>query len=300
MPETAGAGPPTAAAAGPRPAPSPRQRLRAAVGGGGPVVVPLTLDPLTARLCRSLGFGAGYLSGGALGYQYAVSEALLTLTELADACRRMTVRADLPIVVDGGVGFGDPVHVQRAMWEFEAAGAAAVELEDQVAPKRVSHHRGVEHLVPVGEMVDKVAAAVEARRDPDFLIIARTGAVRHEGFDAAIDRLRAYRAAGADVLLLFPTNDDEWGRAPQLLDAPLAAMVAADTPLPAGWPMVIDPFTGQVLAYAAVRDAYARLRSEGTSGHHLRDLMAIYKELPDMAGLEELYDLERRTTEPGT
>ena len=277
-----------------------RQRLRAAIDGGGPVIVPLTLDPLTARLCQSLGFGAGYLSGGALGYQYAVSEALLTVTELADACRRMTVRSELPIVVDGGVGFGDPVHVQRAMWEFEAAGASAVELEDQVAPKRVSHHRGVEHLVPVEEMVDKLAAAVEARQDPDFLIIARTGAVRHEGFDAAIERMRAYRSAGADVLLLFPAHDEEWRRAPELLDAPLAAMVSADTVLPPGWPLVIDPFTGQVLAYAAVRDAYTRLRSEGTSGHAVRDLMAIYRELPGMAGLEELYDLERRTTEPGT
>lgn len=280
--------------------PTPRQRLRAAISEGGPVLAPLTLDPLTARLCQSLGFGAGYLSGGALGYQYAVSEALLTITELADACRRMTTRSDLAIIVDGGVGFGDPVHVQRAMWEFEAAGAAAVELEDQVAPKRVSHHRGVEHLVPPEDMVAKIRAAVEARRDPDFLIIARTGAVRHEGFDAAIGRMRAYREAGADVLLLFPSTEEEWAAAPGLLDAPLAAMVAADTKLPAGWALVIDPFTGQVLAYQAVRDAYTRLVREGTSGHSLKALMAVYRELPGMAGLEELYELERRTTEPGT
>jgi methylisocitrate lyase len=279
---------------------SSRQRLRAAISEGGPVLAPLTLDPLTARLCHSLGYRAGYLSGGALGYQYAVSEALLTITELADTCRRMTTRSDLAIIVDGGVGFGDPVHVQRAMWEFEAAGAAAVELEDQVAPKRVSHHRGVEHLVATEDMVAKIVAAVDARRDPDFLIIARTGAVRHEGFEAAIARLQAYRQAGADVLLLFPTTEEEWAAAPGRLDAPLAAMVAADTKLPLGWPLVIDPFTGQVLAYRAVRDAYTRVAREGTSGYALRDLMAVYRELPGMAGLEELYDLERRTTEPGT
>jgi 2-methylisocitrate lyase-like PEP mutase family enzyme len=283
-----------------------RRRLRdgldAALAGGPPVVGPLTLDPLTARLAEDLGYGAGYLSGGALGYQLAVSEALLTITELAETCRRMTVRSSLPIVVDGGVGFGDPVHVQRAMWEFEAAGAAAVELEDQVAPKRVSHHRGVEHLVPVGEMVDKIAAAVETRSDPDFLVIARTGAVRHEGFEAALDRLERYREAGADLLLLFPTTDEEWAAAPGRSGAPLVAMVSVEAVggLPAGWPLVVDPFTGQVLAYRAVRDAYRRFRAEGTTGHAVKELMGVYRELAPMAGLEALYDLERRTTEPGT
>jgi methylisocitrate lyase len=257
---------------------------------------------LTARLAEELGYGAGYLSGGALGYQLAVSEALLTITELAETCRRMTVRSSLPIVVDGGVGFGDPVHTQRAMWELEAAGAAAVELEDQVAPKRVSHHRGVEHLVPVSEMVDKIAAAVDARSDPDFLVIARTGAVRHEGFEAALERLERYREAGADLLLLFPTTDEEWAAAPQRLGAPLVAMVSVEAVagLPTGWPLVVDPFTGQVLAYRAVRDAYRRFRSEGTTGHPVKELMSVYRELAPMAGLEALYDLERRTTEPGT
>jgi methylisocitrate lyase len=286
--------------------PSPRQRLRRGIesarAGGRPVVGPLTLDPLTARLAEDLGYGAGYLSGGALGYQLAVSEALLTITELADTCRRMTVRSSLPIVVDGGVGFGDPVHVQRAIWEFEAAGAAAVELEDQVAPKRVSHHRGVEHLVPAEEMAEKVRAAVEARTDPDFLIIARTGAVRHEGFDAAVARLTRYQEAGADLLLLFPASDEEWATAPERLAAPLVAMVSVEAVagLPAGWPLVVDPFTGQVLAYRAVRDAYRRYQAEGTTGHRVRELMDAYRELPGMAGLEALYDLERRTTEPGT
>jgi len=283
-----------------------RRRLRdgidAALAGGAPVVGPLTLDPLTARLAEELGYGAGYLSGGALGYQLAVSEALLTITELADTCRRMTVRSSLPIVVDGGVGFGDAVHVQRAMWEFEAAGAAAIELEDQVAPKRVSHHRGVEHLVRVEEMADKIAAAVEARSDPDFLVIARTGAVRHEGFEAALGRLERYREAGADLLLLFPSTEEEWAAAPQRLGAPLVAMVSVEAVagLPAGWPLVVDPITGQVLAYRAVRDAFRRYQAEGTAGYPVKELMSVYRELAPMAGLEPLYDLERRTTEPGT
>src|SRR5690606_28455642 len=140
--------------------------LAAALAAGPAVLAPLCLDPLTARLAAELGYGAGYLSGGALGYSLAVSEALLTLSEVAGATAAITRRTDLPLIVDGGVGFGDPVHTARAMWDLEAAGAAAVELEDQVAPKRVSHHRGVEHLVPVEEMVAKIEVAVAARRDP--------------------------------------------------------------------------------------------------------------------------------------
>ena len=106
------------------------------------------------------------------------------------------------------MGFGDPVHVQRAVWDFEAAGAVAVEFEDQVSPKRVHHHVGVEHLVSVDEMCSKVEAAVAARSDADFLIIARTGGMRHEGVDAGIARLQAYVNAGADIAMAFCRDQD--------------------------------------------------------------------------------------------
>ena len=268
------------------------------------VLAPLTLDPLTARLCERLGFGAGYVSGGGLGYQLAVSEALLTVTELAAVVAAITRRSSLPVVVDGGVGFGDPVHVARAVWEFEAAGAVAVELEDQVAPKRVSHHRGVEHLVPAAEMVAKLRVAVAQRRDPDFLVIARTGAVRHEGFDAAIERGLAYADAGADLVMLFPETPEQWAEAPRRLPVPVVAMAAHGTRTAAewraqGWPLVIDPFTGQTAAMAAVRSAYERVAA-GEPGGDLEVLMATYRELPGLAGLDELFDIERATTEPGT
>jgi 2-methylisocitrate lyase-like PEP mutase family enzyme len=268
------------------------------------VLAPLTLDPLTARLCERLGFGAGYVSGGGLGYQLAVSEALLTLTELAATVAAIVRRSSLPIIVDGGVGFGDPVHVARAVWELEAAGAVAVELEDQVAPKRVSHHRGVEHLVPAAEMVAKLRVAVAQRRDPDFLVIARTGAVRHEGFDAAIERGLAYADAGADLVMLFPETSEQWIDAARRLPVPVVAMTAHGARPAAewraqGWPLVIDPFTGQTVAIAAVRAAYERV-SAGEPGGDLEALMSTYRELPGLAGLDELFDIERATTEPGT
>ena len=284
--------------------PSARQRFRSALQSGEIVVAPLTLEPVIARLTESLGFGAGYVSGGALGYSLAVSEALLSVHELATVVHQLTQRSNLPIIVDGGVGFGDPVHTVRAMWEFEAAGAAAVEFEDQVAPKRVSHHRGIEHLIATNEMVAKIEAAVAARKDPDFLIIARTGGIRHEGFVAGLARADAYRAAGADVLLLFPADNDQYAEIPKRFDVPLAAMVGVDAHPPAelgaqGWSLLIDPFTGQVVAYEAIRQAYTSIASGGRSGRDFKALMSTYRDLPTLAGLEELYDSARTTTEPG-
>ena len=141
------------------------KNLSIALGEREPVFAPLCLEPLTARVTEQAGFQFGYLSGGALGFSYAVSEALLTMTELVDVTRRITQRSNLGIIVDSGVGFGDAVHVARAIWEFEAAGACAIELEDQVAPKRVSHHRGIEHLVETAVMTEKIEQAVAITKE---------------------------------------------------------------------------------------------------------------------------------------
>jgi 2-methylisocitrate lyase-like PEP mutase family enzyme len=281
---------------------TPRSKLRAAIEGGGPVFAPVCLDPLTGRTIEGLGYEAAYLSGGGLGFQLAVSEALLTITEVATLTRQITQRSSVPLIVDGGVGFGDALHTSRAIWEFEAAGAAAVELEDQIAPKRAHHHKGVEHLIPAQQMVEKLEAAVAARSDPDFLIIARTGAVRNESFEAAVDRGRAYRAAGADLIMLFPSSDEEWARAAKEIDAPLAAMGAfgtrsTDEWRDLGWPLVIDPFSGQVLAYQAMRDAYAQFQADGTLGHDPADVFTVYREVQQAAGMEDLYAIEERSTE---
>jgi len=270
---------------------------------GPPLLVPLALDPLTARICATVGFEAIYLSGGALGYEYAISEALLTLSEVTDVARRITRRSSIPLIVDGGVGFGDAVHLTRAIWDIEASGAAAIEIEDQVAPKRVSHHRGIEHLVPVEEMVAKISHALAARTDPDFSIIARTGAVSNESFDAAIDRARAYVEAGADAILLMPSSHDEWRRAPELIDAPLAAFSSLSARTVGqwadlGWSIILDPFTAQVLATTTVEQAYRSLIDGGDLDGG--EIMEGYRRLPGLAGLAELYDIERATTEPGT
>ncbi|MGE0623762.1 MAG: oxaloacetate decarboxylase [Pseudomonadales bacterium] len=274
------------------------------LAGKAPVFAPLCLDPLTARMAHRCGFRFGYLSGGALGYSYAVSEALLTLSELVDVTRRLTLRSELGIIVDGGVGFGDAVHVARAVWEFEQAGAVAIELEDQVAPKRVSHHRGIEHLVETATMCAKIEQAVAARRSDQFLIIARTGAVKNESFEAALARLTAYRNAGADVLMLMPEGEAQLRQARAELDAPLATITSLDARPPAtwaelGWNLIIDPFTAQVLAYDAVRDAYERFQQSGRTGADMAGVFRTYRELPGVAGLDAFYAIEDVTTERG-
>ena len=281
---------------------SPRRALREKLAGPEPLLAPVCLDPLSARLAERTGFGAAYLSGGGLGFALAVSEALLTTTEVANAARQITQRSSLPLVVDGGVGFGDALHTMRAVWELEAAGAAAIELEDQVAPKRAHHHKGVEHLVPVETMVQKIEAAVEARRDPALVLIARTGAVRNEGFEAALARGQAYLQAGADVLMIFPSSEEEIRRAGSEFDAPLSLMGAAgswstDLLQEAGFKLLIDPFTGQVVMYRALREAYQRLHADGESGEPHDELMQDYREIHEVAGLPDFYALEERTTE---
>ncbi len=284
---------------------SKRSEFRRRINSGQAMLVPLALDPLAARSAAAAGFEAVYLSGGALGYRYAVSEALLTLTELCDVARLVTRRCELPLIVDGGVGFGDAVHLTRAVWDVEATGAVAIEIEDQVAPKRVSHHRGVEHLIPKQEMVAKIEHAVAARSDPDFMIIARTGAVANESFDAAIDRAQAYVAAGADAILLMPTDEEQWRSAPRQLDVPLVAFSSLATRSveawsELGWSIILDPFSAQVLAERAVAEAYRALGRDGDLGLPVTEIMAGYRQLSAAAGLDELYDIERATTEPGT
>ena len=279
-----------------------RARLRASITAGEVVFAPLALDALTARIAEQAGFSAVYLSGGALGFAHAVSEALLTLTELSDAARHIAARAPIALIADGGVGFGDAVHLARTVSEIEATGAAAIEIEDQVAPKRVSHHRGIEHLVAPDEMAAKVECAVRARRDEDFLVIARTGAVKNESFGDAVARGNLYREAGADLVMLMPATDAQWSDAPKRINAPLATIASLDLRPPQawealGWSVVVDPFTAQAATVQAVQMAYRRFIAEGTTGIDPQSARNIHGTLADIAGLGPMYAIEDRTTE---
>lgn len=264
-------------------------------------VAPLCLNPLMARIAQETGFTCGYLSGGALGFELAVSEALLTITEVSSYARQITSRSDISLIVDAGVGFGDAVHAWRTCRDIEATGAVALEIEDQVSPKRVHHHKGVEHLVSMSEMEGKIRETVAARDDPNFTVIARTSAIANESINAAIRRANAYAGAGADVILLSPRSEEEIKLLGASISIPMAIIATPgkwrpDLLLENNFRLVLDPFSGQVTAIQAIQRAFAEAY-RGNSLTNLDSLMDTYKTLQIHAGLQELYEIEERTTE---
>src|SRR5215468_9527791 len=180
-------------------------------------------DVFTARLIESAGLETVFIGGfGTSASMLGLPDVgLITLTEMADAVRRMAQRVSIPVVADGDTGHGDLHNVVRTVREFERAGAAGILLEDQVTPKRCGHFEG-KQLIPADEMVLKLRAAQKARRDRDFVIIARTDARAVEGIDAAIARANSYGAAGADVCFIeAPQSMEELERIPREVRHPL-------------------------------------------------------------------------------
>ena len=225
-----------------------------------------------ARLAEEAGFKALYLSGGSLGWQKCVTEANLTLPEMAQVAVEMRTVCKLPIVLDAGGGWGDPAHLHRTIGLSEAAGFDAIEIEDQLLPRRFHHHVGVEHLVPPEFMVSKIREAVAARSDPDFLIIGRTNARRLYDMDETLRRAEAYRQAGADMLFVHTRNPDEMRIIGERLAPPLMIFAPedgfAEFPLSptdlAGLGFRLAASSGSAFAamYKAARQSYESLARE--------------------------------------
>ena len=183
--------------------------FRPLIAGPEPVYAPLVFNPVSALLAQAAGFQALYLGGGSMGYIKAGTEANLSLTEMAQAALDIRTVCHLPLILDGACGWGDPMHVRRTIATSEAAGFAAIEIEDQLIPKRAHHHIGIEHMIPSELMEAKIRAAAAARRDPDFVIIGRTNALRSAGMDEALRRADAYKRAGADMLYVSGRRADD-------------------------------------------------------------------------------------------
>ena len=204
------------------------ESLHNLIRGNDLVVAPLVLNPMMARMAAAAGFKAGYLSGGSLGWYKCVTEANITLPEMAQICLDMRAAIDLPIVLDAGGGWGDPVHMHRTVALTQAAGFAAIEIEDQVLPRRVEHHLGREHLVPTAFMVERIKEAIAARTDPNLLIVARTNAIRPYGLDEALRRGEAFKKAGADMLFIWSRTPEELRKIGERLPPPLMMFAPAD------------------------------------------------------------------------
>ena len=272
---------------------SPGRRLRDA-WAEQTIAIPGVFCPLVARIAERLQFPAVYLSGAALSATLGLPDVgLVTASEFADAARAIAAATTLPLLCDADTGFGEALNVERTVRSFESAGAAGLHLEDQVMPKQCGHLSG-KSLVAPGEMAAKVRAAVAARSDPDFVIIARTDArgVANEGFDAAVARARLYVEAGADAI--FPEaleSEEEFAAfARALPGVPLLANATefGKSPLPdratlvrLGYRMVLYPVTGLRAALKAAADVLADVATKG----HQRD------KLGDMMSRRELYEL---------
>lgn len=252
---------------------NPRKQLRELVSKPGYVMAPGAYDTLTARLVERAGFAAVYLTGG--GYSRAngfPDIGLLTMSEILPWIARTVEAVGIPVIADMDTGYGNAVNVVRSVREYEKTGVAAFHLEDQVAPKKCGHYEG-KQLVSTGEMVGKIKAAVDTRRDPDMLVIARTDARAVEGLNAALERMNAYLDAGADVgFVEAPQSVEELAAIPRAVAKPALANVfegGKTPPLPAqalevmGYRIGIYPSQTHRAAIAAAKNVLAALKRDG-------------------------------------
>lgn len=268
------------------------------------LMAPGAYDVLSARLVEKAGFNAVYMTG------YGVSASLLgrpdigliTMSEMVSVVRSICSVTNIPLIADADTGYGGILNVCRTMSEYESAGAAGIQFEDQVIPKRCGHMEGKE-LVSKEEMATKIRAAVHARKNPDTVIIARTDARAVYGFDDAIDRSQAYIAAGADVIFFeAPQSVDEMREAGRLLKVPLIANMVENgkTPLltnkqleKLGYKIAIYPVTPLYAATKAIETVLAALKETGTNSTTI-DQVVGFPDFNRLIGLQDLRELEKK------
>jgi len=251
-----------------------RQAFRAGLASGRLQVFPGAFTPLSIRLIADKGFDGAYISGAVMAAELGLPDiGLTTLSEVAQRAHQISRMTDLPTLVDADTGFGEPMNVARTVHELEDAGVAGLHLEDQVNPKRCGHLDG-KAVVDLDTAVKRIRAAVDARRDPDLVIMARTDIRGVEGMDAAIDRAKALEAAGADAI--FPeamATLEEFAAMRAAVDVPILANMTefgkselfthqqlADV----GVNMVIHPVSLLRVAFGAIERALDTLQSTGT------------------------------------
>lgn len=286
-----------------------RARFRELLSRPGIVAQPVIFDPLGARIADEVGFEGLGLGGYAMGAHLASSEPLLSLEDVAAITRRITNVTSLPLMVDAGAGWGEPVHVMHTVRILEQAGAASIHIEDQIFPKRVHYHKGIEHVVDVEAMVAKIKAAVAARRDPNFVVVARTDAMRTDGYDEGIRRAATYVEAGAEVVMLFPNNEDEARRTPRdLPGVPLVYVNSTGNRLGRGvfrvedlgewgWKFANDAITSTNVVARAMREFLVTLKTSGEPGVDAEEMIRVRKQIEDTIGLDEYYRIEEETVE---
>ncbi len=277
-------------------------KLRELLAAKEILVAPGAHDALTARVIEKCGFKAVYMTG----YGQAASAlgkpdiGLLCMSEMLTRARNMAAAVSVPVIADGDTGFGNAISVMRTVAEYEAAGVAAIQLEDQVAPKRCGHMSG-RKVVPMEEMVGKIKAACAARTDPDFCIIARTDARTTFGIEEAIKRAKAYEEAGADIIFVESVESvEEMELVHKEIKKPtLANMVEGGrTPMPTnselekiGYSLVIYPTASTYICAKAMFELWEKLKADGTTKTSI-DKMITFADFNTLVGLDEFAKLE--------
>jgi 2-methylisocitrate lyase-like PEP mutase family enzyme len=279
----------------------PTTRLRQLLARPGVIMAPGVADALNAKLVARHGFEAIYMTGaGTSAVRLGMPDVgLLTMSEMVDNAGRIADSSGLPLIADADNGYGGVLNVRRTIQAYERAGVAAVHIEDQVMPKRCGHLMG-KQLVPAAEMTAKIRAAVDARTDADFVVIARTDAVAVEGFDAALERAERYREAGADVLFVEAPNAEQLPKIAPRLKAPLLYNMATSGKTPflgrdeierLGFKLIIYPNWVMLAAIRAANQVLATLKETGTIAGVAREVPT-FKEFFDLLGMPDVQALE--------
>ncbi len=284
-----------------------RKVLREMLNKRGKIMAPGAYDAWSAKLIENAGFPAVYMTG------YGVSASvlgkpdigLITFSEMVAAAKNIVTSVNIPVIADADNGYGGTLNVVRTVQEYEQVGVAAIQLEDQVTPKRCGHMEGKE-VIPMEEMVAKIKAAVYARKDPDFVIIARTDSRAVISFDEALKRAKAYEEAGADVIFFeAPQSLDEMKIVAKEIKVPLLANMVekGKTPLTKaselneiGYSIIIYPVTPLYTATKSIQDMLVKLKEDETSAD-LLDKLVPFPVFNTTIQLDELRNLEKSFTE---
>jgi 2,3-dimethylmalate lyase len=280
-------------------------RLKAALAGNEFIVAPGIFDMISARVADGMGFQALYGTGfGTVASYLGIADAgIATYSDMVARMGRFAQSCRTPVIADADTGYGGLLNVRHTVMGYEAAGIAAIQIEDQEVPKKCGHTPG-RRVIPLGEMCLKIEVAVEARKSPDFLIIARTDARTGLGLDEAITRGQAFARAGADIVFVeSPETEDEMQRIGQEIDAPLLANMVEGgrTPLlPAarlkeiGYNIAIYPAVGFLAVAAATERVFSHLRQVGDSTALPAQESYGFGRMCALMGFPEVWDFERR------
>ncbi len=284
-----------------------RKRLRARLRSGPLIVAPGIYDAYGARFVEQAGFEAVYMTGNGVSASLLgrPDVGLVDLTLIASHAHRVAACVGIPLICDADTGYGNAVNIRRTVEEFEAAGVAAIHIEDQLSPKRCGQLPGARPVIPLAEAVGKIEAAVAARRDPDFIIIARTDSADGHGLEEAIRRVKAYVEAGADVAFVelksSPNMLDDLKRVTSSVDAPCFVNVDAGGKLgeltvaeieQLGLRIAIYPGLARGAAGFAIREALGALKRDGNT-RAMRSRMLTPQEYNEALGLSDIEEWER-------